>query len=121
MVDMPFKDKQKNRDYQKDWARKHRVEQRTYAQRLKVRAVEKLGGRCIYCGCDNINALEFNHINGGGNKEARAVGGGNQKEKCLDILAGRRTDLELSCRVCNALHYLVKLKGLPNRWKVTYE
>jgi hypothetical protein len=117
---MPFKDKDKNRKYQKDWAKRNRASQKRYIDKLKIKVINKLGGKCIYCGCDNPNAFEMNHINGGGYDEYKAHGG-CQKQILLDILAGRRTDIELTCRVCNALHYLVKIKGLKNRWKIIYE
>lgn len=117
---MPYKDKNKNRLYQKDWARRNRESQKKYIHKIKLEAIKKLGGKCVYCGYDNIDALEMNHINGGGAKEQRKRGS-YTKSLYLDIVAGRRTDIELTCRVCNAVHYLVQLKGLENRWKVTYK
>ena len=110
---------EKNKEYQKEWARKHRKQQREYVRRLRLRVIEYLGGKCVNCECDNPEALEMNHINGGGAKEYRE-NGACQKSLYMDILAGRRKDIELTCKVCNALHCLVKLKGLENRWKVTY-
>jgi hypothetical protein len=117
---MPYKDIWKQRMAQCDWARKNRASIRKYIRKLRLRAIAKLGGKCIYCGCDNPNALEMNHINGGGCQESK-VHGRKTKSLYLDIVAGRRNDIELTCRVCNAVHYLVKLKGLPNKWKVIYE
>jgi len=110
----------KKREYDREWAKKHRASQKKYIQNLKIKVFNKLGGKCVYCECNDINALEMNHINGGGGKEYRENGGGCQKQMYLDIMAGRRTDIELACRVCNSLHYLVKLKGLKNRWKVIW-
>lgn len=117
---MPYKDKDKQRAYQSKWVKKNRIKQNEYIQKMKIKAYKILGEKCINCGCDDIQALEFNHKNGGGAAEYRAHGG-CQKQLILDIVAGRRKDIELTCRVCNALHYLVKLKGLKNKWKVTYE
>lgn len=118
---MPFKDKQKNRDYQKDWAKNNRASQLNYIHEIKIKAIEKLGGKCVNCGCDDIKALEFNHINGGGSDERRKNNGGLSKKLYLDIVAGRRNDIDLRCKVCNALHCLVEIKGLKNRWKIIYQ
>ena len=78
--------------------------------RTKNKVFDLLGTKCIYCGCDDLNALEINHINGGGTKERK-------KSKIISLWQAvayghRKTDdLELVCRVCNAAHYL-ELKGI---------
>lgn len=72
---------------------------------------------CANCGCDIVELLEFNHINGGGYNEIRKLG----KHIPREILAGRRAvdDLNLLCHVCNHLHY-VEMKGYPGAFKVTF-
>jgi len=71
------------------------------------RAFELLGGAvCVRCGCDVIEFLELNHINGGGCKEHREVG-----NSILGmIINGQRgpEGYEVLCRVCNALDYLAR-------------
>ena len=78
---------------------------RAYNNR-KVKAFEKLGGAvCVRCGCDEIDFLEFNHKNGGGCKEYRE----SKNRPMMDrILTSKRgvDDLEVVCRVCNALDFL---------------
>lgn len=56
---------------------------------------------CINCGCDDIRLLEINHVNGSSYK-LREFG----TNFAADIFHGKRKidDLELRCRVCNALH-----------------
>jgi len=110
----------KKREYQREWARKHRDRQRNYIRKMRLRVIEKLGGKCVNCGCDNPNALEMNHINGGGSKEYRERHGALQKTLYYEILNGKRNDIELTCKICNALHYLVKIKGLENKWTIIY-
>jgi len=116
---MPYKNKAKQRKAQRDWVKKNRAKRKKYDRELRLKAIEKLGGKCVNCGCDNVDALEFNHKNGGGYSEYKAHGGCG-RQICLDILARRRDDIELTCKVCNALHCLVKLKRLPNKWKINY-
>lgn len=108
---MPFKDREKRNSYQREYLK-------NYHKKYKLLAIQKLGSKCVNCGCNNIDALEFNHINGGGWKEFQKSH--RNQEYYRDIVLGKRTDIELTCGVCNALHRLVKLKKLPNLWKVTY-
>lgn len=80
--------------------------------RLRKEVIQKLGGKCVYCGCDVYEALEVNHINGGGSKELKT--GSNRKGHITfykEILNEQRKDVELVCRVCNSIHWL-KLKGI---------
>jgi len=78
-----------------------------------------IGGKCTNCGCDDYDALEINHKNGDGAQERAQRG---RKAWHLDILKGRRytDDLEIMCRVCNNHHYLVTVKGLTDKWTITY-
>jgi len=119
---MPYKLLEKKREHQREYERIHRKERQQYVRNLRLRAIAKLGGKCISCGCDDVSALEFNHINGGGLKERKAKGncGGYTNTLMHDIITERRKDIDLRCRVCNSVHYLVELKGLKNRWKINY-
>jgi hypothetical protein len=110
--EMPFKDKEKNRIWMRSYMKR-------YWRKNKIAAFKILGGKCVNCGCDNIDALEINHPFGGGNEERRKAGF-YERKLYRDIISGKKVDVELTCRVCNALHYLVQLKGLPNRWHITY-
>jgi hypothetical protein len=81
-----------------------RKKKRQRALRLVGRGLIKR----INCGCDKPEFLEVNHINGCGSRE-------NERSSKFysDLLAGRRgiEDLELRCKVCNALHYSEKIHG----------
>ena len=112
---------EKKREYDRKWKKENRDKQRKYVREIRLKVIQLLGGKCINCGCDNLEALEINHINGGGHKEKIMKHGPKQKSLYYDILAGRRNDVELTCKVCNSLHYLVKIKGLPNKWKIIYQ
>jgi len=118
---MPYKDKEKQKEYQRNWVRRNRrdrkEEHRIWYLAKKIQAYEILGGKCVYCGCTDIDALEINHIHGGGRKEPK-----HGKALYLDIISGKRTteDLELTCRICNAWHYLVHIKNIKDGWKITW-
>lgn len=93
---------------------------RAYNNR-KLKAVLKVGeAKCIRCGCDELDFLEFNHINGGGCIEHR-----NTKNKPMmdRILTNKRDtkDLEIVCRVCNALDFLERKNNLSaKRFKIVW-
>lgn len=113
---------EKMKEYKRLWAKNHRDVQNRYFKNLRLRTLELLGNKCVYCGCDIPEALEINHINGGGNKEKKERHY-NGREFYLDIVSSRRKidDLELTCIVCNAWHRATKLKGIENRWRITWE
>lgn len=87
----------------------------------KIKAMILLGGAiCRNCGCNELDFLEFNHINGNGCKEHRESA---CKPMADRILSKNRdtSDLEILCRVCNALDYLrrkdeIKAKGFKITW-----
>lgn len=85
--------------------------------RAKLKVFDLLGNKCVYCDCNDPDALEINHING--LEETKRKGGMNLFQ---DILKNRISldKLELTCAVCNRWHYLVKLKGLKDGWTITY-
>lgn len=93
---------------------------RAYINR-KRKAFQKLGEvKCRRCGCDEIDFLEFNHINGGGCEEWRK---GKYMSMADKIITGKRdtTGLEILCRVCNALDFLERKNPVSaKKYKVCY-
>jgi len=80
-----------------------------YHREMKLKVFEMLGGaKCVNCGCEDFDILEINHIDGYGKKEVRRLGRSLYEE----IYLGRRKtdDLNVLCRVCNALDYLMRKK-----------
>lgn len=121
-VNMPYKNPNKQREFQKEWQRKHRAEARKYQRSLRTKVLELLGGKCVYCGCNDFEALEINHINGQGAKEKQKRWKHGNKGYYCAILNGTRSieDLELTCRVCNARHYLNDIKGIGGTWIIQW-
>jgi hypothetical protein len=94
--------------------------QRAYNNR-KIKAMEVVGGAiCRNCGCDELHALEFNHINGGGAMEHRL----NGNRPIMDrLLTDKRNfeDLEVLCRVCNALDFIErKIPEVKGKFSVVW-
>ena len=132
---MPYKDPERKKQYDREYYEKnkeiileqkreynqeHREKQIEYKrkryQACKNKLIEKLGGKCIYCGCNIPEALEINHINGGGHSEYREKGAYRIYREILGGIYPYPT--ELVCKVCNAVHYL-KMKNI-NGFKVTF-
>jgi 5-methylcytosine-specific restriction endonuclease McrA len=118
-----MKDAERQKNNQHNWYLRNRerilLSKKGYYKILRAKAYEKLGGKCIYCGCDIQEALEINHINGGGHQEKKYIESG-PKSIYYDIIGDKRNDLEIACRVCNSVHYLEIVKGLGKHWKVTF-
>ena len=81
-----------------------------YTQLIKRRAMQMVGNdriECVRCGCNDIRLLEINHVNGGGAKDHKNTGLGGFNFYRAIVKGLRKTDdLDIHCRVCNALHYL---------------
>lgn len=89
------------------------VKQKSKENRWKFRlSVLKIVGndilKCVNCGCNNPKLLEINHKNGGGIKESRNA---NRFYYSIKKLERNIDDLELTCRICNTLHYVESLYG----------
>ena len=88
----------------------------------KIKAMDKVGGAvCKLCGCNELSFLEFNHKNGGGAKEIRENGYGSMMDM---ILTKKRKvdDLEVLCRVCNALDHLQRKNKLQaNKFMIKWD
>lgn len=94
---MPYKDPEKNKECQRNWREKNKTKCREYNkdwrkrnpekfkailkryyekvklkrieayQKLRLSAINLLGGECIDCGNSDERVLEFHHIKGNGN------------------------------------------------------
>lgn len=74
------------------------------ARKVAMNIISNNNLKCVKCGCDDFRFLEINHKNGGGSKELKGFG----YKFYWDIYKKRRdtNDLEILCKICNALHYL---------------
>lgn len=100
---------------------KDKIAFKKYHKSKRLQVLTKVGNgsiKCVNCGCDDYRMLEINHKNGGGREEHDRY---NTHGFYKIILNGQRSleDLELTCRVCNALHYLI-LKFGTTKHKVIY-
>lgn len=84
----------------RDNPRKHSMIMRKYKRKIRLALVAALGGKCVRCGFDDERALQVDHVNGGGVKEARALTGMKNKVILDKVLKGSE-DYQLLCANCN--------------------
>jgi hypothetical protein len=108
-----------------NWRTKYPEKQKLARKRAynnrKLKAILKVGeARCKRCGCDELDFLEFNHIGGNGCKDWRENKGVPMMDR---IIAGRKIDdLEILCRVCNAVDFLErKNNNQSKRYRIIWE
>ena len=103
----------------KKYHHEHKEERKKYYKenyseiRLEVLAKIDPSMKCARCGCDETRFLDVNHIKGGGYEEHKKRGKKVTKNMILLIHTGKRgvEDLNLLCRICNALDYLERKYG----------
>lgn len=52
-------------------APEYKITRKAYRLRLRMAAIDILGGKCVRCGFSDNRALQIDHINGGGIKDVR--------------------------------------------------
>lgn len=89
------------KDCHNEWQRSNAENRRavTKKHRLKMRmlALEALGGFCVRCGITDYRVLHIDHIHGGGRAEKRAIGDQGIARR---ILAGAE-GFQLLCANCH--------------------
>jgi hypothetical protein len=71
--------------------------QRRHRKRTREKALNKLGNKCSRCGFSDERALQVDHINGGGTKEARRISSLGIFKRVLK----HPEDYQLLCANCN--------------------
>jgi hypothetical protein len=110
----------KMKEYDIKYKKERGKESRDRVRKVVFNLLSNNNPKCENCGCGDTRLLEVNHKNGGGNKELQ--NGKNTNKFMWDIYMGRRKidDLNLLCRVCNALHYL-ELKYGKTKYTIIYK
>jgi len=110
---------------QREWQRKNsekcNITSQKSRKKLRVEVLEAYGNKCSCCGEPEEAFLEVHHINGGGNKHRRELGGGakiygwlrrNGWPKDFALLCSNCNDAEFRRGICP--HRLKRLEGKVN-------
>lgn len=89
---MPYKDIEKQRKSQREWAAKNNLE-------IRLKAIDMLGGKCIRCGFDNFRALQIDHIVP--DLQGRKVHNGSKNAR--NVVSGKLNiaEVQLLCANCH--------------------
>ena len=105
-------------EYRKNYRKTHPNYQKERKQKLKLKVLEKLGGKCSNPNCPipkdkmDIRCLQIDHVNGGGHKEYLSLKTGKPTTFYLKVLADMEGNYQLLCAYCNWLkRYINKQKG----------
>lgn len=77
--------------------------QREYARNIRNTLVQALGSKCVRCGFTDKRALQIDHVNGGGQRERRALKNSKIRESriILESLSRGEEKYQLLCANCN--------------------
>lgn len=92
----------------KEWKKKNpekaNASARKSIKKLRVRrrreVLELMGSKCVRCGFNDFRALQIDHIDGGGLKKIKAIGGTGRQLKII-LENGKYKGLQLLCANCN--------------------
>lgn len=89
---MPYKNKQQQKEFQREWSQKNNL-------KIRLEAIKILGGKCCQCGFTNFRALQIDHIIP--DQKGRLVHKGQQNAK--DVVSGILTkeSVQLLCANCH--------------------
>lgn len=73
---------------------------REYNKHLRNELIDLLGGKCVKCGFSDRRALQVDHINGGGYKDCKSMGGMKNKIILNRVKNGSK-EYQLLCANCN--------------------
>ena len=87
--------------------------------RSRLEAIQRLGGKCVKCGFDDIRALQFDHVNSGGIKE-RLLNGWRPFTFYKEAANGQVSQqIQLLCANCNRIKACEQQESPPGK-RVTF-
>jgi hypothetical protein len=68
---------------------------------MRKLAIEKLGGKCAWCGFDDIRALQLDHIHGNGSSERKSMSQYSVYKKIFLSVSENKKEYQVLCANCN--------------------
>jgi len=88
-------------DFEKEFEAKHETASRKSEWKLRLNVIKGYGGKCELCGEDNPHFLTIDHIDGGGRKEKKMLGGTYSLYRKLRDENYPKDNYRLLCYNCN--------------------
>ena len=112
-----IEERKKRLQYNRDWHRAHREEEnkkrieRYYGYQRKsqlseykihrLKVLERMGGKCVFCGQTDESILTIDHINNDGNKERKERNGKNICQRLFFLEEIPKDRYQILCCSCN--------------------
>lgn len=91
-----------NKEYYKKTHKKRRLSSKKSSDKIRLIMFDLLGHECKRCGFSDKRALQIDHINGGGNKEAKLFKSGTTMiRRYRDNPELAKQKLQILCANCN--------------------
>jgi HNH endonuclease. len=87
--------------FEKEFEAKHKTSSSKSVWKLRLNVIKGYGGRCELCGESNPHSLTIDHIDGGGSKERKILGGWTSLYRKLRDNNYPRDNYRLLCYNCN--------------------
>jgi hypothetical protein len=94
-------DRKLHPEKQKRYVLNHNHLQRKYRNKIRMKIIELLGGKCVRCGFSDIRALQIDHVNGDGYKDRRRYNCDVKYRKTLKEIKDGSKRYQLLCANCN--------------------
>lgn len=103
---MTSEELERKRAYERDYYRKHletrKLAKMAFRRKMRVEAINLLGGKCCQCGESDIRCLQIDHINGGGRQERmRLKGPYAYYKKVIEAAKNNTNEYQCLCANCN--------------------
>lgn len=79
----------------------HNDKMNHYSKRVRGIVLGLLGNKCYRCGFSDVRALQIDHVNGGGAKELKTLGGVGYWNNVIKSVINEEGRYQLLCANCN--------------------
>lgn len=92
------------KEIDKNFYQRHRLDRirqsKEYQRKIRLDAINILGGKCVKCDFSDFRALQIDHINGGGAKDKKIITR-HYSNAVMDSVRNKENKYQLLCANCN--------------------
>jgi len=102
---MTIEELEKKRAYERTYYRTHletrKLAKMVFRRKMRVKAIELLGGKCCQCEESDIRCLQIDHVNSGGRQERLRMGVYAYYKKIIEDTKNKTGEYQCLCANCN--------------------